>query len=139
MGDGPLYCFYTPWHLPHIQFLNTVARAAIFGDPTLTPLGPPNCDVITVAKRPLRAGEVLDGIGGFCIYGMVENTDVSMPAGCLPVGLSPGCRVKRDLPIDHALTYADVEMPPERFFNRLRIEQDARFFPESAAARTGQD
>jgi predicted homoserine dehydrogenase-like protein len=46
------------------------------------------------------------------------------------MGLSVGCRVKRDLPIDHPLTYSDVEMPAERLVDVLRREQDQRFFPE---------
>src|SRR6266851_4915793 len=65
MGDGPLYAFYTPYHLPHLQVVPTVARAVLFGDPKVAPKGEPVCDVLTVAKRDLRAGEVLDGIGGF--------------------------------------------------------------------------
>ena len=130
MGDGPLYCFYTPYHLPHLQIVTTVARAALFQDPTVTPLGKPQTDVITMAKRPLKAGEILDGIGGFCSYGDIENADTSMKGRHLPMGLSVGCRVKHDLPIDYPLTYADVEMPNERLVDVLRREQDRRFFPE---------
>ncbi len=128
MGEGPLYCFYTPYHLPHLQIVTTVARAALFGDATVTPIGKPCCDVLTMAKRPLIAGEELDGIGGFCTYGMIENAESAMQISSLPMGLSHGCRVKKDLPIDHVLTYDDVEMPTARLADRLRAEQDARFF-----------
>ncbi len=130
MGDGPLYCFYTPYHLPHLQIVTTVARAALFHDATVTPIGKPCCDVMTLAKRPLKAGEELDGIGGFCTYGMIENAETVMKNGGLPMGLSHGCRVKSDLPIDHILTYDDVEMPAVRLADTLRAEQDARFFAE---------
>lgn len=130
MGDGPLYCFYTPYHLPHLQIVTTVARAALFQDPTVAPIGKPHCDVITMAKRPLKAGEILDGIGGFCTYGTIDNAETAMKGRYLPMGLSVGCRVKRDLPIDHPLTYSDVEMPAERLVDVLRREQDQRFFPE---------
>ncbi|MDH3202969.1 MAG: hypothetical protein OEM15_18925 [Myxococcales bacterium] len=130
MGDGPLYCFYTPYHLPHLQIVTTVARAALFHDPTVTPLGRPHCDVMTLAKRPLKAGEVLDGIGGFHTYGAIENAETAMRGRYLPMGASVGCRVKHDLSIDHPITYADVEMPAERLLDRLRREQDQRFFPE---------
>src|SRR4030065_1882254 len=59
MGDGPLYVFYTPYHLPHMQIVTTVARAVLFHDATVSPMGRPVCDVITVAKKDLKNGEVL--------------------------------------------------------------------------------
>ncbi|UCD47572.1 MAG: Gfo/Idh/MocA family oxidoreductase, partial [Deltaproteobacteria bacterium] len=57
MGDGPFYVFYTPFHLPHLEIPITVARAVLFRDATVTPLGGPVCDVVTMAKRDLKAGE----------------------------------------------------------------------------------
>jgi predicted homoserine dehydrogenase-like protein len=129
MGEGPYYCFYTPYHLPHLQIITTVARAALFADATVTPLGKPSTDVVTMAKRDLKAGEKLDGIGGFCTYGNIENADGAMARGSLPMGLSDGCVVKRDLKRDHILTYADVTMPAVRLADRLRAEQDDMFFP----------
>jgi len=127
MGDGPYYVFYTPYHLPHLQIASTVARAALFRDATVAPLGAPRCDVIAMAKRDLRAGETLDGIGGFTCYGTIENAPVSYRGRHLPMGLSEGCRVRRDIPKDHALTYDDVDLPQGRLADRLRSEQAARF------------
>ncbi len=135
MGDGPLYCFYTPYHLPHLQILTTVARAALFGDPTVTPRGRPHCEVIAMAKRDLAAGETLDGIGGFCCYGTIENADVAHGGRHLPMGLTDACRVRRALPKDHALTYDDVDLPEGRLVDRLRREQDERFGAELQAQR----
>src|SRR5688572_21292918 len=60
LGSGPLYCFYTPWHLCHFEVHNTVARAVLFGDAAVTPLGGPMVDVVTTAKVDLEAGQVLD-------------------------------------------------------------------------------
>jgi predicted homoserine dehydrogenase-like protein len=139
MGDGPLYCFYTPYHLPHLQIVTTVARAALFQDATVAPLGRPYTDVRTMAKRPLKAGEELDGIGGFCSYGMIVNAEEFMQGGWLPMGLSAGCRLKRDLPIDHVITYEDVDMPQVRLADRLRVEQDKLFFDQflSPARKAG--
>ena len=73
LGDGPFYVFYTPFHLPHIQIASTIGRAVIHRDPTVAPIGGPVCEVVTVAKRDLKAGERLDGIGGFCTYGLIDN------------------------------------------------------------------
>jgi len=129
MGEGPLYVFYTPYHLCHLEVPLTVARAVLFHDAAVTPLGGPVADVITVAKRDLKAGEVLDGIGGFTCYGMLENYDVAQAENLLPMGLSEGCRLKRDIPKDRAITYADVELPPNRLSDRLRAEQTAYFAP----------
>ncbi len=128
MGDGPLYIFYTPWHLPHAEAPLTAARAAIFHDAAVTPLGAPQCEVVTVAKRDLGAGEVLDGIGGFTCYGVIENVSESRRERLLPMGLSEGCRVVRPIPADQPVTYEDVVLPAGRFADVLRSEQDAHFF-----------
>lgn len=127
MGDGPLYLFYTPYHLPQVQLPLTVARAVLFKDPTVTPIGAPVVDVVTVAKRDLQPGEVLDGIGGFHTYGSIDNYEVSEAGNLLPMGLSEGCRVKRPIPRDQALSYADVELPPGRLSDQLRAEQTIHF------------
>ena len=70
IGDGPFYVFYTPFHLPHIQIASTIGRAVVHRDPTVAPIAGPVCEVVTVAKRDLKAGERLDGIGGYCAYGL---------------------------------------------------------------------
>jgi predicted homoserine dehydrogenase-like protein len=127
MGDGPLYVFYVPYHLPHLEVPLSVARAVLFQDAVVAPIGGPICDVITMAKRDLKSGEVLDGIGGFTCYGTIDNSDLCQAENLLPMGLSEGCRIVRDLPKDHALTYADVELPEGRLCDKLRVEQNAHF------------
>jgi predicted homoserine dehydrogenase-like protein len=127
MGDGPFYVFYTPYHLPQLQINHTIARAALFHDPTTSPIGKPVCEVLTIAKRDLGAGEVLDGIGGFASYGLIENSDVSQSERSLPMGLSEGCRLKHSIAKDQAITYDDVEVPQGRLCDKLRAEQDHYF------------
>ncbi|MBP2674448.1 MAG: hypothetical protein H6Q84_1288 [Deltaproteobacteria bacterium] len=129
MGDGPLYVFYTPYHLPHVQIATTVARAVLFQDATVAPQGMPVCEVLAVAKRDLRKGEVLDGIGGFTCYGVIDNAEVSRREDLLPMGLSDGCRLKADVPRDRAIAYSDIELPEGRFCDRLKSEQNTRFRP----------
>jgi len=128
MGSGPFYVFYTPFHLPQVQIIPTIARAALFNDATTSPIGKPVCEVLTLAKRDLKAGEILDGIGGFTCYGVIENADVAQRENLLPMGLSEGCRVKRDIPKDQPLRYADVGVPSGRLCDRLRAEQDQYFY-----------
>lgn len=127
MGDGPFYVFYTPYHLPHVQIVDTVARAGLFGDATVAPIGAPVCDVLTVAKKDLAAGETLDGIGGFMTYGTIDNADVVRKDDLLPMGLSEGCKLKRDVPKDQPIRNGDVVFPSGRLCDKLRQEQDRLF------------
>jgi predicted homoserine dehydrogenase-like protein len=127
MGDGPFYVFYVPYHLPHLESPLTIARAVLFHDAATAPLGAPVVEVITAAKRDLKAGEILDGIGGFTCYGLTENVGDNT-SGFLPMSLSEDCRLKRDVGKDDIITYADVEVPEGRLCDVLRAEQDAHFF-----------
>jgi predicted homoserine dehydrogenase-like protein len=123
LGEGPLYCFYTPYHLCHFEVPNTVARAVLFGDAALSPESPPTVEVVTAAKKDLSAGDVLDGIGGYTTYGLAENADTTAAERLLPLGLAEGCRLTRDVPCDRVLTYDEVEVPAGRLADRLRAEQ----------------
>jgi len=136
MGEGPLYVFYTPFHLPHIQIASTIARANVLRDATVAPQAGPRCEVVAVAKRDLRVGDVLDGIGGYCVYGLIDNADAARAAGALPIGLAEGCTLRRAVARDSVLTTEDVKMPPERLSDRLWREQRERW-PVEAAVGAG--
>ncbi|CAN5829330.1 Gfo/Idh/MocA family oxidoreductase [soil metagenome] len=127
MGDGPLYVFYRPFHLTHLETPLSIARAALFGDATIAPQGAPIADVLTMSKRDLAAGDELDGIGGFTCYGVIDNAETIASENLLPMGLSDGCRLVRDVAADQPITYADVELPPDRLADRLRAEQTTHF------------
>ncbi len=131
LGEGPLYCFYTPYHLCHFEVPITVARAVLFHDATIAPIGPPMVDVVAAAKRDLKADETLDGMGHYMTYGLAENSDVTAAENLLPIGLAEGCRLKRDIPKDQVLTYDDVELPNDRLCDRLRAEQNSHVFGQS--------
>jgi predicted homoserine dehydrogenase-like protein len=130
MGKGPLYMFYTPYHLPPWQISDSVARAALLGDPTITPKGAPVCDTVAVAKTSLKAGNILDGIGGFSCYGLVERSEVCQTERFLPIAVSLDCRLLRDIEKDQPITYSDVELPENRLCDRLRAEQSMLFSPD---------
>ncbi|RUR84985.1 NAD(P)H-dependent oxidoreductase [Chlorogloeopsis fritschii PCC 9212] len=127
LGEGPLYSFYTPYHLCHFEVPMSVARAVLFKDYVLSPLGAPVVDVVTTAKIDLKAGETLDGIGYYMTYGQCENSQIVQEQNLLPIGLAEGCRLKRDIPKDGVLTYDDVELPQGRLCDKLRSEQNAYF------------
>lgn len=127
LGDGPFYVFYTPYHLPHIQIASTIGRAVIHRDPTVAPIAGPACEVVTVAKRDLKAGERLDGIGGFCAYGLIDNAPAARAMAALPIGLSGGCVLRRDVSKDDVLSFHDVELPRGLVVEALWLEQNARW------------
>jgi predicted homoserine dehydrogenase-like protein len=136
LGDGPFYVFYTPFHLPHIQIASTIGRVAILRDPTVAPIAGPVCEVVTVAKRDLKAGERLDGVGGFCAYGLIDNTATARATAALPIALSEGCVLRRDIPKDAMVSFDDVEEPPrDRLVEELWREQNARWPLATRASR----
>ena len=127
MGSGPLYVFYRPFHLPQLEVPLTVARAALFQDATVTPRGLPTCDAITIAKKDLQAGEILDGIGGYTCYALIENYATAQSENYLPMGVSEHCKLVHDVAKDEPVTYDDVELPAGRLVDTLRIEQHGLF------------
>jgi len=127
LGNGPFYVFYTPFHLPHIQIASTIGRAVIHRDPTVAPMGGPVCEVVTVAKRDLKAGERLDGVGGFCAYGLIENVTEARASEALPISLSENCILRRDKRKDDVVSFDDVELPVGRQVDALWREQQARW------------
>jgi predicted homoserine dehydrogenase-like protein len=127
MGPGPLYSFFIPYHLVHFEAPNAIARAVLFRDPTTKPLGGPVVEVCAVAKRDLKAGEVLDDYGMYMTYGEAVNADEMSAGRYLPEGLVENCRLKRGIAKDAVITYDDVVLPAGRLADRLRAEQYRKF------------
>lgn len=127
LGEGPLYLFYTPYHLCHFEVPNTVARAVLLNDATLTPQNGPFVDVVTATKINLKKGETIDGLGHYMTYGLCENSDTTKRENILPIGLAEGCKLKSDIPKDKVLTYDDVVLPEGRLSDKLRKEQQEYF------------
>jgi predicted homoserine dehydrogenase-like protein len=131
LGEGPLYPFWTPYHMPHIETPFAIARVALFGDNLAKPVGGPSVEVAAVAKRDLKAGETLDDYGEFMTYGEAANAEEMCERRYLPEGLVEGCKLLRDIPKDQVVTYNDVELPAGRLADRLRAEQYRHFFGET--------
>lgn len=134
LGEGPLYLFYTPYHLCHFEAPLTAARAVLFQDAALTPLGKPTVEVVAAAKTDLKAGDTIDGIGHYMTYGLCENADVRRTQNLLPIGVAEGCILKNDIPKDQVLTYDDVILPEGRLIDQLRKEQDEHFWGRQLVA-----
>jgi predicted homoserine dehydrogenase-like protein len=131
MGEGPLYSFFLPYHLVHFEVPNSIARVALLRDPVARPLGGPVVEVCAVAKRDLKAEDVLDDYGMYMTYGEVVNADEMSNSRYLPEGLVEGCKLRRDIAKDAVLTYDDVELPPGRLADQLRAEQYRHFRGET--------
>jgi predicted homoserine dehydrogenase-like protein len=138
LGNGPFYVFYTPFHLPHVQIASTIGRLMVHRDATVAPIGGPVCEVVTVAKRDLAAGERLDGIGGFCAYGLVDNVTKRSDNVPLPIGLSEDAVLVRDVPKDAVVCFDDVSLPEPRLADTLWAEQAEKWSLPAPASLTRQ-
>lgn len=131
MGDGPFYVFYRPYHLCHVEALQSVAEAVLDGRPLLRPDRGFQTNVYAYAKRDLEAGETLDGIGGYCCYGMIENTNEQGDQPGVPICLIEGAELTRDVSRDEKIRASDVRIDPQR--SDVQMYEKAR---EAASAET---
>jgi predicted homoserine dehydrogenase-like protein len=136
LGEGPLYSFYTPYHLCHFEVPNTIGRVALLGDAAARASGGPYVEVCAVAKRDLEAGEALDDYGHYMTYGQCVAAAEMRGCRYLPEGLVEGCRLLRDVAKDAVLTFDDVELPAGRVADRLYDEQCGHFAEAAVEAMT---
>lgn len=123
-STGRYGLMYRPYHLVGMEAPISIARAALYGEPTGAPESMVG-EVAATAKRPLEPGDVLDGEGGSLVYGSLVEADYARERDLLPVGLSDGARVTSPVAPDAMLTMADVDLPPDTFVAHLRKVQDA--------------
>jgi predicted homoserine dehydrogenase-like protein len=124
MGPGPYYAFYRPYHLASLEAPLTVARAALDRVSTLAPVAW-NAEVVATAKRDLKPGDRIDGIGGTTVYGVADSAAAVAGGGLLPLGLAARATVVRDVAIDQPLTHDDVELDESSTILQLRRLQDS--------------
>ena len=139
VGDGPYWALYRPYHLTSLETPISIAKVVLRGETTLATDIPPTAETIAIAKKDLRCGEKIDGIGGFCVYGVIERADVSRREDFLPLGLAAGARLAEDVAAGTPLTYRSVALEESSTIISLRREQDALMFGEVRnGAPTGQ-
>ena len=109
VGPGPYFVFSRPYHLGHIEAMHCVAEAYLDGTARLQPHYGMRANVHTYAKRDLKAGDRLDGMGGFNSYGLVENLEDDQNIPGLPILLNDNLKVKRDIQKDQRIALTDVE------------------------------
>jgi predicted homoserine dehydrogenase-like protein len=124
-GKGRYTTFFRPYHLWFIEAPISVARAHLYREPWLVPLDRPVVEVLTIAKKDLAAGDVLDTFGGYGFHGTMERADEAKRLGALPVGLAPGAAMTRAVPKGAVITWGDVKLDETSTVVKLRREQDA--------------
>jgi predicted homoserine dehydrogenase-like protein len=129
MGNGPYYLFYRPYHLCHLETPWAIARLCLMKQPVLEPVFGQPTPVITLAKKPLKRGEVIEyGIGSDHFYGLIERREMAESVHAIPIALidpDPGepFRMKRDIPKDGVVTFDDLEMPDNRLLELYHQQQ----------------
>lgn len=131
LGDGPFYVLQRAEVLVHYAALLSIRRA-VLGRPTVTPLGAPVAETVAFAKRDLKAGQRLDGVGGFDTYGLIVGAHQVVRDRLLPVGLAQYVRTRRHIRKDEPIAYSDVVVEEENLALELRHEQDKLFAPAHA-------
>jgi len=131
--SGKYAALYRPIHMIGLELGISVASCALRNEPTGAPTGF-RSDVVATAKRDLRAGEMLDGEGGFCVWGKQTPADVSLGDELLPLGLAHNVKLKRDIAEGAALKWADVAYDPNDATVKVRREMEAAFGRQNAEA-----
>jgi predicted homoserine dehydrogenase-like protein len=131
-ASGWYAAMYKPYHLIGLELGISVLSAALRGEPTGQPRGW-HGDVVSVAKRALHAGEMLDGEGGYTVWGKLIPAERSLAAGGLPIGLAHRVLLKRDIAAGAVVGWADVDIPDTEAV-RVRREMERRFAPPAAIA-----
>ena len=132
-ASGRYAALYRPTHMIGLELGISVASVALRNEPTGAPVNFVS-DVVATAKRDLKAGEMLDGEGGFCVWGKQMPAQASLDAGCLPLGLAHEVRLKRDVSDGAVLRWSDVDCDAADLAVRVRREMEAAFGRRNAAA-----
>lgn len=112
MGPGPFYLFYRPYHLCHVEAMDCIVQAVVEGSSLLEPVYGFQTNVFAYAKRDLKSGEKLDGIGGYACYGLIDNCGGGHPG--LPICLAEDVVLRHDIARDSPILLSDVELPVSR-------------------------
>jgi predicted homoserine dehydrogenase-like protein len=131
--SGKYAALYRPIHMIGLELGISVASCALRNEPTGAPTGF-RSDVVATAKRALKAGEMLDGEGGFCVWGKQTPADVSLDQELLPLGLAHNVKLKNDIAEGSALKWSDVVYDPNDTAVKVRREMEAAFGRRNAQA-----
>ena len=132
---GKYAALYRPIHMIGLELGISVASVALRNEPTGAPTGF-RSDVVATAKRALKAGEMLDGEGGFCVWGKQTPADRSLEHKLLPLGLAHNVKLKRGIAEGEALRWSDVSYDPNDSAVKVRREMEAAFGRRNVGAES---
>ena len=135
-ASGWYAAMYKPYHLIGLELGISVLSAALRGEPTGQSRGF-NGDVVAVAKRALKAGESLDGEGGYTVWGKLVPASRSLAESAVPIGLAHGIKLVRDVAAGQTVRWSDVAATDSEAM-RVRREMERRFAPQMAAQAAAQ-
>lgn len=125
MGDGPNYSLYRPYHLTSLETPITIYDAIVEKEPTIVPLKGQVADVVTVAKRDLKKGEKLEGMGSKQVYGTLVTHEEQRSGNYLPIALiGKKTELLVDVKKDEIIRYDMVKLDEDSLIVKLREEQD---------------
>lgn len=127
-GDRDHHILFRPFHLASLETPLTIAKAVLNHDHAIVPLGAPISETVAVAKKDIKKGEPIDGIGGYCVRGVLETHADMVKNNNVPIGLVGGSSIaKRDIKNGTFLTHDDIELDESTTVYRLRKLQDQTF------------
>lgn len=124
VGQGWYHLLYRPYHLTSLEVPLSAAEAVLYRAPYMQPLEKRYAEVAAIAKRALKAGEKLDGIGGYCYHGLAVSADDAQANRAVPLGICEGARVTAAVKAGDYLTYANCSPDADALVVKLRHEQD---------------
>lgn len=125
LGEGPYYVLYRPYHLASLETPLSIAKAYFDNEPTITPWHGMVAETVAVAKRDLKAGEALDGIGGYTVYGKIYKKTDAEEINALPIGLvDRNVIVQKDIKKGDVISFDAIEQTKDSTIWTLRRLQD---------------
>lgn len=125
MGKGDNFAIYRPFHLTSLETPTSIMRAVLLGDSTISPKDKPYAETVAVAKRDIKKGEKFDSIGGYMVFGSLEDAKIQKKENHVPIGIiTEGSYAKRDIKKDTVLTRDDIELNEDNIIVKTRREQE---------------
>jgi predicted homoserine dehydrogenase-like protein len=132
--DTGKYCaVFRRWHLIGLEVGISAASVVLRNEPTGSAICF-NADVVATAKRDLKAGEILDGEGGYTVYGNIQPAKKSVDAQCLPLGLAHNLKLVKPVAQGQSVTWNDVEADTSLPAYKIRQEMELLFFGKTSAS-----
>ncbi|MDO9546262.1 MAG: hypothetical protein Q7J07_05880 [Pelolinea sp.] len=123
-GHGDFWSLYRPYHLANLETPITIAHVMLDNAETLNTKRAPVAETITVAKKDLNPGDMVDALGGYTVYGMIEKAVIAKEQNLVPLGLTVGGKIVKPVKIGEAVSYDAIELDEEKLIVKLRREQD---------------